>query len=122
MKDFRASRETKRVPAHTPLMINRDIMEELQNRYSEQYRKTSTNRFRSSDDMQYAFVYFHWLILSSRRIDFKIEEFLKGLKRRKVLLKETQKQLVKTQIDKRFLRKSHCQIYHQRKRKESIII
>lgn len=79
MKDFRASRETKRVPAHTPLMINRDIMEELQNRYSEQYRKTSTNRFRSSDDMQYAFAYFHWLILSSRRIDFKIEEFFRDV-------------------------------------------
>ena len=75
IKDFGPSKEVKQVPAHTPLAINREKMTRLQKRYASEYRKTSSNRFRSSDDMQYAFAYFHWLIISSRELDFKIEQF-----------------------------------------------
>ena len=74
-KDFGVTREVRRVPAHTPLAINVEAMERLQRRYASEYRKTSSNRFRNSDDVQFAFAYFHWLILSSRHLDFEIEQF-----------------------------------------------
>ena len=74
-KDFGVTRDVKRVPAHTPLAINVEEMERLQKRYASEYRKTSSNRFRSSDDVQFAFAYFHWLILSSRHLDFEMEQF-----------------------------------------------
>ena len=74
-KDFGMTREVRRVPAHTPLAINVEEMERLQRRYASEYRKTSSNRFRNSDDVQFAFAYFHWLILSSRHLDFEIEQF-----------------------------------------------
>ena len=74
-KDFGVTREVRRVPAHTPLAINVEVMKRLQRRYASEYRKTSSNRFRNSDDVQFAFAYFHWLILSSRHLDFEIEQF-----------------------------------------------
>lgn len=55
-------REARKVPAHMPHMINKEIMTELQAKYSEQFDKTSSHRLRNSEDMQYSFSYFYYLI------------------------------------------------------------
>jgi len=54
--------ENRKVPAHVPHMVNRDIMEELQARWPEQWAATSTHRFRSPVDMQYSFAYYHYVM------------------------------------------------------------
>ncbi|KAL9649944.1 hypothetical protein ABK040_003065 [Willaertia magna] len=52
----------RKVPAHMPHMINKEIMEELQNKWKNYFTITSSNRFRSSNDMQYSFTYFYYLM------------------------------------------------------------
>jgi len=42
-------------------MINRDIVEEMQKLWPEEWDQTSRNRFRKSSDMQYGFSYFYYL-------------------------------------------------------------
>ena len=54
--------ETRKVPAHVPHMINKVVIEELQQRFQNEWQRTSSNKFRSSDDMQYAFSYYHYLM------------------------------------------------------------
>lgn len=53
--------EQKKVPAHMPHFIQRDIMEELQARFPEQWAATSSHRFRHGQDMQFGFAYFYYL-------------------------------------------------------------
>ena len=88
--------EARKVPAHMPHMINRDIMEELQNRcvvllnwstssrpsafpslslsslpsrYPIEFDETSSHKVRSSDDMQFSFSYFYFLMSEKRTMD-----------------------------------------------------
>ncbi|KAL3270725.1 hypothetical protein HHI36_021251 [Cryptolaemus montrouzieri] len=46
------------VPSHTPILIDKDIMESLQKKLFKEILITSKNRFRNSDDLQFAFSYF----------------------------------------------------------------
>lgn len=52
----------RQVPAHAPIMIDRDVMEELQTRFRKEFQVTSRNRFRHADDMQFSFSYYYYLI------------------------------------------------------------
>ena len=52
----------RKVPAHMPHFIDRQIMRKLQSKFSNEYARTSANRFRSSDDMQYAFAYYYYVM------------------------------------------------------------
>ena len=61
--------EARKVPAHVPHMINRVIMTELQKQWMSEWERTSRNKFRSGDDMQYAFSYYHYLINRARVLD-----------------------------------------------------
>ncbi len=54
--------ELRKVPAHMPHFINRDIITEMQQRWPGEWDVTSSNRFRSNKDMQYSFAYYHYLI------------------------------------------------------------
>ncbi len=54
--------ELRKVPAHMPHFINRDIITEMQQRWPSEWDVTSSNRFRSNKDMQYSFAYYHYLI------------------------------------------------------------
>ena len=45
-----------------PHMIEKREMARLQDAYPEEWARTSARRFRSPDDMQYAFAYMYWLI------------------------------------------------------------
>ena len=51
----------RKVPAHMPHMIDRGIMEEMQSTFADEWRRTAGRRFRSAQDMQYAFSYFYYL-------------------------------------------------------------
>ncbi|XP_073972252.1 N-acetylglucosamine-1-phosphate transferase subunits alpha and beta isoform X3 [Rhodnius prolixus] len=55
----------RKVPAHMPHLIDRNTMENLQNKFQEEFVKTSSHRFRSADDMQMSFTYYYYLISES---------------------------------------------------------
>eukprot|EP01028_Stygiella_incarcerata_P010817 TRINITY_DN581_c0_g2_i1.p1 TRINITY_DN581_c0_g2~~TRINITY_DN581_c0_g2_i1.p1 ORF type:complete len:1327 (-),score=320.26 TRINITY_DN581_c0_g2_i1:960-4940(-) len=65
--------ENRKVLAHMPHFINKHIMERLQKHYSKEFDATSSHRFRGSNDMQYAFSYFYYLM--SERNLFKLDEY-----------------------------------------------
>ena len=53
--------KNRRVPAHLPHLIDRDIMAEMQEKWKGEWTATSSHRFRSPSDMQYAFAYYYYL-------------------------------------------------------------
>uniref|UniRef100_H3ACN5 N-acetylglucosamine-1-phosphotransferase subunits alpha/beta n=1 Tax=Latimeria chalumnae TaxID=7897 RepID=H3ACN5_LATCH len=53
---------SRKVPAHMPHMIDRIVMEELQEMFPEEFDKTSVHKVRHSEDMQFAFSYFYYLM------------------------------------------------------------
>ncbi|KAK9811335.1 hypothetical protein WJX72_002047 [[Myrmecia] bisecta] len=53
--------EVRKVPSHMPDMMDRGVLAELQGLFPAQYATTSSHRFRSPSDMQYAFSFFHFL-------------------------------------------------------------
>jgi len=54
--------EQRKAPAHMPHMIDRDVMSELQGIFPKEFDATSTHRFRDSEDMQFSFSYFYYLM------------------------------------------------------------
>ena len=56
----------RRVPAHMPHLINRDILEEWQHAWSAEVAATSARRFRDPEDLQYAYSHFSWLMNAPR--------------------------------------------------------
>jgi len=54
--------ESRKVPAHVPHMIDRDVMAEMQRRWESEWNATSSHRFRSTSDMQYSFSYYYYAI------------------------------------------------------------
>ncbi|XP_019769208.2 N-acetylglucosamine-1-phosphotransferase subunits alpha/beta isoform X2 [Dendroctonus ponderosae] len=50
------------VPAHAPILIDRDIMQELERTFSREFEITEGNRFRHDDDMQFGFSYYYFLM------------------------------------------------------------
>lgn len=77
----RYGHKPRKVPAHIPHMINKNIMEQLQERYGPslchslstwlffsphrypgEFELTSSHKLRSSDDMQFAFSYFYFMM------------------------------------------------------------
>ncbi|KAK8733624.1 hypothetical protein OTU49_006396 [Cherax quadricarinatus] len=59
--------QARRVPAHMPHLISKNIMESLQNRFKEEFELTSSHKIRQANDMQYAFSYYFFL-MSEKRI------------------------------------------------------
>lgn len=57
------------VPAHAPILIDRNIMAELQMTFRKEFEVTSRNRFRHNDDMQFSFSYYYYLIHEERNLD-----------------------------------------------------
>ncbi|KAG8439446.1 hypothetical protein GDO86_005598 [Hymenochirus boettgeri] len=53
---------SRKVPAHMPHMIDRIVMQELQDLYPEAFDKTSGHKVRHSEDMQFAFSFFYYLM------------------------------------------------------------
>lgn len=59
--NFRYGFQTRYVPAHSPILIDVDIMNDLQQTFKKEFAITSRNRVRSKDDMQYEFSYYYFL-------------------------------------------------------------
>lgn len=53
--------EDRKVPAHMPHFLNREVLQQIENMIGDQFTLTRQHRFRSSDDLQYAFMYFYFL-------------------------------------------------------------
>ncbi|XP_040030053.2 N-acetylglucosamine-1-phosphotransferase subunits alpha/beta isoform X1 [Gasterosteus aculeatus] len=60
---------SRKVPAHMPHMIDRLIMQELQDTFPEAFDKTSGHRVRHPEDMQFAFSYFYFLMSAQQRLN-----------------------------------------------------
>ncbi|XP_061181061.1 N-acetylglucosamine-1-phosphotransferase subunits alpha/beta-like isoform X2 [Saccostrea echinata] len=52
----------RKVPGHMPHMVDKDIMNELHERFPAEFGVTSSNKIRSRNDMQFAFSYFYYLM------------------------------------------------------------
>uniref|UniRef100_A0A8C4RXW9 N-acetylglucosamine-1-phosphotransferase subunits alpha/beta n=1 Tax=Erpetoichthys calabaricus TaxID=27687 RepID=A0A8C4RXW9_ERPCA len=53
---------SRKVPAHMPHMVDRIVMQELQEMFPEEFDITSSHKVRHSEDMQFAFAYFYYLM------------------------------------------------------------
>lgn len=60
---------SRKVPAHMPHMIDRLIMQELQDIFPEEFDKTSAHRVRHPEDMQFAFSYFYFLMSAQQQLN-----------------------------------------------------
>ena len=54
-----------------PHMIDVPIMQKLQSKFPAEFERTSSHKFRSSDDVQYAFAYFWFLMEDNAALDAK---------------------------------------------------
>lgn len=52
----------RKVPAHMPHLIDKNIFQELWEKYSYEWEQTSSHQVRSKTDMQYIFAYHHFLM------------------------------------------------------------
>jgi Ca2+-binding EF-hand superfamily protein len=59
----------RKVPAHMPHFINRDIMEELKEKFSLEFANTSSHKLRSPYDLQFSFSYFYYLMSEPAVVD-----------------------------------------------------
>lgn len=66
-------KSTRKVPAHTPYVIDREIMRSLWRKFPREFEKASSNRFRDKDDMQYQFAYYNFII-EEGKWPYEIEE------------------------------------------------
>ncbi|CAH1107574.1 unnamed protein product [Psylliodes chrysocephalus] len=58
--------QTRKVPSHAPILIDKDIMKELENKFVEEFRITEKNKVRRKDDMQFSFTYYHFVMSEKR--------------------------------------------------------
>lgn len=58
----------RKVPAHMPHMINKQVMTHMQAVFPNEWDATSSHRIRSLTDMQFAFSYFYFLMSHPRNI------------------------------------------------------
>lgn len=56
---------------HMPHLIDRHVFEEMTEKFSQEWARTSGNRFRQPDDMQFAFSYVHYIM--DERIKFNAQ-------------------------------------------------
>ncbi|XP_011060693.1 PREDICTED: N-acetylglucosamine-1-phosphotransferase subunits alpha/beta isoform X2 [Acromyrmex echinatior] len=60
--------ERRRVPAHMPHLIDKWIVNNMQEKFESEFKKTSSHKVRDSEDMQFAFSYFYFLYSEKRKI------------------------------------------------------
>ncbi|KAJ6231946.1 hypothetical protein M0813_05308 [Anaeramoeba flamelloides] len=67
--------ENRHVPAHAPILINRDVIKDLHSKYPKLIDLTSSRKFRHPHNMQYQFSYIYFLIHEKRKFD--LDEYFK---------------------------------------------
>lgn len=66
----------RKVPGHMAHMIDKSIINRMMNEFMVEFDITSSNRFRTSNDMQYSFSYFYFL-MNEKKI-FNLTQILKS--------------------------------------------
>ncbi|XP_061124446.1 N-acetylglucosamine-1-phosphotransferase subunits alpha/beta-like [Syngnathus typhle] len=59
----------RKVISHAPFMIDKLVMQELQDTFPGEFQKTSSHHVRHPDDMQYGFAYFYFLMSVKRTVN-----------------------------------------------------
>ncbi|KAJ8967018.1 hypothetical protein NQ314_003135 [Rhamnusium bicolor] len=54
--------KSRKVPSHAPILIDREIMENLQLTFAKEFAVTERNRVRKEDDVQFSFSYYYFVI------------------------------------------------------------
>ena len=60
--------KARHVLAHVGFLIERDIVEDMQQRFDQQVRQTAYQRFRSATDLQFAFAYYSFLMSETQAL------------------------------------------------------
>lgn len=60
--------ERRRVPAHMPHLVDKWIVNNMQQKFEHEFRKTSSHKVRDPEDMQFAFSYFYFLSSEKRKV------------------------------------------------------
>lgn len=60
--------ERRRVPAHMPHLVDKWIVNSMQEKFELEFKKTSSHKVRDPEDMQFAFSYFYFLSSEKRRV------------------------------------------------------
>nr|XP_012221033.1 PREDICTED: N-acetylglucosamine-1-phosphotransferase subunits alpha/beta [Linepithema humile] len=60
--------ERRRVPAHMPHLIDKWVMNSMQQKFKSEFKKTSSHKVRDPEDMQFAFSYFYFLTSEKRKV------------------------------------------------------
>lgn len=71
-KEKKSNRPRKKI-AHIPILIHKEIMSNLVRKFLREFEQTSLHRFRRSNDMQFAFSYFQF-ILEEGKWPYEIDE------------------------------------------------
>lgn len=61
--------KSRKVPAHSPILVDKNIMDHLQRKFRKEFEVTRKNKFRSANDMQYSFSYYYYLINEKRAVN-----------------------------------------------------
>lgn len=64
--------ERRRVPAHMPHLIDKSVVNSMQQKFELEFKKTSSHKVRDPEDMQFAFSYFYFL--TSEKLEVSTEE------------------------------------------------
>lgn len=64
--------EQRYVPSHMPFYLQKDVINRMHNLWKSEFEETSSNRFRSTRDMQFALSYFYFLM--SERVTYNLNE------------------------------------------------
>lgn len=59
----------RKVIAHMPHLIDKDIFKEMRNRWGDLFDETSSHKFRHKNDMQFAFSYMYYIVQASEEFD-----------------------------------------------------
>lgn len=62
----------RKLPTRTPLLVDREIMLAMQEKFSDEFDRTSSHRFRQAGDLPFAFSYVYFVI-HENRWPFQIE-------------------------------------------------
>lgn len=54
--------KSRKVPSHAPIMIDKDIMKALEQKFTKEFFITESNRIRSVNDLQFSFTYYYFLM------------------------------------------------------------
>lgn len=71
--------EQRFVPSHMPFYIQKDILERMHQLWQKEMDKTSSNRFRSMDDVQFSLSYFYFLM--NERLPYSLDSLWRDIDR-----------------------------------------